>query len=112
MDYFKKAPLFFIVLISLWYVGLFSYFNQGMISLEVPYIGTFKLAAAIAILGSFVSGAVFACIFFAYDAMRKSWMIRSSQKTIKNLQNEVDRTTTPSSSELTESQEPKTADSV
>ncbi len=90
MEYIKKAPLFLLILFSLWYAGLFGYFNQGVISIEVPYIGNFRIALAIVVLASFLSGAVFASIFFAYDSLRKSLLLRSSKKTINTLKSSID----------------------
>ena len=90
MGYIKKLPIFVFVLGSLWYIGLFCYFNQETIQVEIPYLGVFNIASAIVFLVSFISGAVFAAVFFAYDSLRKFFEIRKRNKQLKRLQKETE----------------------
>lgn len=91
MQFIKRAPLFLIILFSLWYAGLFGYFNQGAIAIEVPYLGNFRIAAALAIMASFVFGAIFASAFFGYDSIRKSMQLRKNKKTISSLETSISK---------------------
>ena len=67
-----------------------------MIRVEIPYIGNFSIASAIVFLGSFVSGALFAAIFFAYDSLRKFVSLRRSQKQLAKLKKETESKAYPS----------------
>lgn len=90
MGYIKKLPLFFFVLVVLWYGGLFVYFNREIISVEIPYLGIFQVSSALSFLSSFIGGAVFAAIFFAYDSLKKYFSLRKSQKQLASLQKETE----------------------
>ena len=85
MDYFKKVPFFLIFLIGLVYIALFSYYNQGYIDIEAPYLGNFKLPTALLVLFSFVIGSLFSMGYFVVELTRKSLEIRSLSKQLKNL---------------------------
>ncbi|SMF34541.1 LapA family protein [Pseudobacteriovorax antillogorgiicola] len=90
MGYFRKLPIFLFMLVTLWYVGLFCYFNQVSIRIEIPYIGIFSIASAIVFLVSFLSGAIFAAFFFGYDALRKYISLRRSVKQLEQLRKETE----------------------
>lgn len=84
MRFLIRAIPFAIIVIVIWYVGLFSFYNQGYVALEAPYFGNFHIAITLAMLFCFVSGALLALCYFGVDSWRKSKEIKNLKKALSS----------------------------
>jgi hypothetical protein len=67
------------------YIAFFAYLNVDTIYVHLPYVGEFRIPAALAFLSAFISGAIFSAFYFLADTARKSFEIKRSRKELSAL---------------------------
>ena len=83
MIFFRRLLSFLVILLITLYIGYFSYLNTDMIFISVPGLGEQTVSKAIGFLLSFATGAVFTCLFFGLEFMKKALELRSVKKELK-----------------------------
>jgi hypothetical protein len=72
--------------VALGYGSYFAYLNTETARIDVPLLGDFHPMAFVAYFACFVTGAVFASIFFSVELARKSWQLRYHKKELGKAQ--------------------------
>jgi uncharacterized integral membrane protein len=85
MIFLRKLTNLLLILILVSYAGFFAFLNSDPIYINLPYFGEFKAPGSIAFVLTFVVGALFSALYFAMDAIRKSFEIRRNKKELSVL---------------------------
>jgi uncharacterized integral membrane protein len=88
MKAIKKFINLLFILACISYLAFFSYLNVETIYVHFPYIGEFRLPAAVAFLCTFIAGAVFSGFYFLLDTAKKSMEIKRNRKELYALRRE------------------------
>ena len=83
MIFLRRLVSFLMVLSVTLYIAYFSYVNTKPIHIIVPPLGELRMPAAIGFLGSFLAGAIFTCLFFLYEYLKKVLELHSVKKELK-----------------------------
>ena len=84
MIFLRKLLSFFIILVITLYIGYFTYLNTDRIFVIVPGLGEQTISKAFGFLTSFTLGAIFSCLFFGFDFIKKSLEVRGLKKELKD----------------------------
>ena len=85
----KKFLNLILILACMSYIAFFAYLNVDTIYINLPYIGEFRIPAAVAFLCTFVAGAIFSGFYFVIDTAKKSFEIKRSRKELSYLQRDT-----------------------
>ena len=80
MIFLRRLVSFLIILSVTLYIAYFSYVNTKPIHIIVPPLGELRMPAAIGFLVHFFVGAIFTCLFFLYEYLKKVLELRLSKK--------------------------------
>ena len=83
MKSFAKLLSFTASLVGILVVAYFAYMNTALVYIYLPFLGEYNLPGTMAYMISFVGGAVFACLYFLRDSMKKSHQVRSLRKELQ-----------------------------
>ena len=79
----RRLLSFLVLLLVTLYIGYFSYLNTDKIFVFIPGLGELPIPAALGFLASFAMGALFTCLFFGYEFLKKVFELRAVKKELK-----------------------------
>ncbi len=91
MKAFGKLINFTVSLVMVMAVAYFAYMNTAVVYIYLPFLGEYNLPGTLAFMGAFGIGALFTCLYFLRDALRKSKKIRTLQKELRSLDGPSER---------------------